>query len=256
MNFYLIQLLLVLSVVFGGLVVSYFNATNKNQYTKLALAFSGGFLLAVIFQHLLPELYGAHEGHAHGHTEALPSFQVGAFILLGFLVQLVLEYFSGGIEHGHVHVHKGQPMPWVLFVSLSVHSVIEGIPLGNMLQIGIDTHHASVPYSASFFWGIVFHQVPVAIALMTLLLATRLKRRAAWMVLIAFALMTPLGVLVGLGITTEQLGLNVQLILAVVVGMFLHISTTIIFETAENHQFNLLKLLSILVGVSLALGLF
>lgn len=254
MNFYAIELILLFSVALGGGVVSYLNATNKNQYIKLALAFSGGFLLAVIFQHLLPELYGAHAGHAHGHAEALPTFQVGVFILLGFLVQLVLEYFSGGIEHGHVHVHKGQAMPWALFTSLSIHSVIEGIPLGNMLQIGID--HSNTPYNASFFWGIVFHQVPVAIALMTLLLATRLKRRNAWLVLMAFGLMTPLGVFLGLGITTEQLGLNVQLILAVVVGMFLHISTTIIFETTENHKFNLLKLLSILVGVSLALSLF
>lgn len=254
MNFYAIELILLFSVAFGGGVVSFLNATNKNQYIKLALAFSGGFLLAVIFQHLLPELYGAHEGHAHAHTQALPTFQVGVFILVGFLIQLVLEYFSGGIEHGHVHVHKGQSMPWALFISLSVHSIIEGIPLGNMLQIGVD--HTAVPYNASFFWGIVFHQIPVSIALMTLLFATSLSKRNAWLVLMAFGLMTPLGVFLGLGITTEQLGLNVQLILAVVVGMFLHISTTIIFETTENHKFNLLKLLSILVGVSLALGLF
>ena len=50
--------------------------------------------------------------------------------------------------------------------------------------------------------------------------------------------------------------MNVNMILAVVVGMFLHISTTIIFETTENHKFNLLKLVSILVGVTLALGIF
>ena len=68
--------------------------------------------------------------------------------------------------------------------------------------------------------------------------------------------MTPFGVFMGLGITTEQLGLNVNMILAVVVGMFLHISTTIIFETTENHKFNLLKLMSILVGVALALSAF
>jgi zinc transporter ZupT len=256
MNFYVIELLLILSVVLGGTIVSYFNATNKNQYIKLALAFSGGFLLAVIFQHLLPELYGAHEGHEQHNHGSLPVFQVGMFILLGFLVQLVLEYFSGGIEHGHVHVHKGQAMPWTLFISLSLHSIIEGIPLGNMLIIGIDSHKNSLPWNGSFFWGIVFHQIPVAIALMTLLLATRLSRKKAWAILIAFGLMTPIGVFLGLGLTTEQLGLNVNMVLAVVVGMFLHISTTIIFETTENHKFNLLKLVSILVGVTLALGIF
>lgn len=91
---------------------------------------------------------------------------------------------------------------------------------------------------------------------MTLLMATQLSRRQAWLILLAFGLMTPIGVFLGLGITTEQLGLNVNMILAIVVGMFLHISTTIIFETTENHKFNLLKLLSILVGVGLATGIF
>lgn len=255
MNFYVIELILLVSVIFGGLVVSYLKATNKNQYIKLALAFSGGFLLAVIFQHLLPELYGAHQGHLHEAHTTLPVFEVGVFILLGFLVQLVLEYFSGGIEHGHVHVHQGQKMPWPLFISLSVHSVIEGIPLGNMLQVGM-VDNVLIPYNGSFFWGIVLHQIPVSIALMTLLLATNIKRQQAWLILLAFGLMTPLGVVLGLGITTQQLGIDVNVILAIVVGMFLHISTTIIFETSENHKFNLLKLISIVVGVLLALWLF
>mgnify|MGYP000321045718 CR=1 FL=1 len=243
MSFTFVLIGLLFSVELGGLIVTTLNASNKSHFIKLALAFSGGFLLAILFEHLLPELYESK------------GTSVGLYILSGFLIQLLLEYFSGGIEHGHVHVHKGQAMPWTLFISLSVHSVIEGIPLGNMLQIGIDPQ-TQVPFNGSFLWGIIFHQIPVAIALMTLLLATRLQKRNAWLILLAFGLMTPLGVLLGLGITTEQLGLNVQLILAVVVGMFLHISTTIIFETTENHKFNLLKLLSILIGSGLALGIF
>jgi hypothetical protein len=43
-----------------------------------------------------------------------------------------------------------------------------------------------------------------------------------------------------------------NVLLAIVVGMFLHISTTIIFEASENHRFNLMKLVSIIVGVALA----
>ncbi len=227
------------SVIVGGVTVSYLHTTNKNQLIKLALAFSGGFLLAIIFQHLLPELY--HDG----------AEKVGIFVLVGFLVQLVLEYFSGGIEHGHVHVHKGQALPWALFISLSVHSVIEGIPLGNQYG-GIINHHHLHEHS-SLFWGIIFHQVPVAIALMTLLVNTSLSQWKAWLVLIAFASMTPIGVLLGLIISPEDIGIDVHMVLAIVVGMFLHISTTIIFETSENHKFNLLKLLSILIGCSLAM---
>ena len=241
MSFSLIILGLISSVLFGGLIVSFFNATNNSQMIKFSLAFSGGFLLAIIFEHLLPDIYldGAHD--------------FGLYILFGFLIQLILEYFSGGIEHGHIHVHKGQSLPWALFISLSIHSVIEGLPLGNQYA-GMQVAHQHV--HESLFWGIIFHQIPVSIALMTLLMNTKLNKLSTWVFLFLFASMTPLGALLGLKFTPEQFGLDLHIILAVVVGMFLHISTTIIFETSENHKFNLLKLTSILFGCGLAMLLY
>lgn len=241
MSFSIIILGLISSVLFGGLIVSFFNATNNSQMIKFSLAFSGGFLLAIIFEHLLPDIY--HDG-AH---------DLGLYILLGFLIQLILEYFSGGIEHGHVHIHKGQSLPWALFISLSIHSVIEGIPLGNQYA-GMQVAHQHV--HESLFWGIIFHQIPVSIALMTLLMNAKLSRLSTWILLLLFASMTPLGAMLGLKFTPEQFGLDLHIILAVVVGMFLHISTTIIFETSENHKFNLLKLISILFGCGLAMLLY
>ena len=241
MSFSLIILGLISSVLFGGLIVSFFNTTHNSQMIKFSLAFSGGFLLAIIFEHLLPDIY--HDG-AH---------DLGLYILFGFLIQLILEYFSGGIEHGHIHVHKGQSLPWALFISLSIHSVIEGLPLGNQ-YVGIQVAHQHV--HESLFWGIIFHQIPVSIALMTLLMNTKLSKLSTWVFLFLFASMTPLGALLGLKFTPEQFGLDLHIILAVVVGMFLHISTTIIFETSENHKFNLLKLTSILFGCGLAMLLY
>ena len=108
-------------------------------------------------------------------------------------------------------------------------------------------------HKLSLFWGIVFHQIPVAIALMTLLLSTSLKRGMAWLVLLLFGIMTPLGLLIGLKVPMEQTGISVPVVLGVVIGMFLHISTTIIFETSENHKFNLLKLSSVIAGIAGAL---
>ncbi len=238
MNATLVLISLLLSVVLGGFFVTYLHKTNKAQIIKLLLAFSGGFLLAIAFTHFIPELY-------HDSTSS-----IGFYILIGFLIQLLMEFFSGGIEHGHVHVHKGQAMPWGLFISLSVHSIIEGIPLGNQL-IGTEIahHHA---HGNSLLLGILFHQLPVAIALMTLLINTRLSLAKAWIVLLLFGIMTPLGVVIGLLTIPGAFGLDYPIVLAIVVGMFLHISTTIIFETSENHKFNLLKLVSIFVGCSLA----
>ena len=85
---------------------------------------------------------------------------------------------------------------------------------------------------------------------------TKLNHLKSWLFLLFFGMMTPVGALIGLKFTPEQFGLDLHIILAVVVGMFLHISTTIIFETSENHKFNLLKLVSILIGCGLAMTLY
>ena len=232
-------LILIAVVAAGGGFVHFLQANNKSQFIKLALAFSGGFLLAIVFEHLLPELYAGKTAN------------IGIYILVGFLIQLIMEYFSGGIEHGHIHVHKGQTMPWALFISLSLHSIIEGIPLGNDVDHVHQLHNHD--HKLSLFWGIVFHQVPVAIALMTLLLSTTLRRGMAWFVLMLFGIMTPLGLLIGLQVPIENIGISVSAVLGIVIGMFLHISTTIIFETSENHKFNLLKLSSVIAGIGAAL---
>ncbi len=240
---YLVLLSLFFSVVIGGFFVTYLQKTNNTQIIKLLLAFSGGFLLSIAFSDFIPDIYS--DGARN----------MGVFILIGFLVQLLLEFFSGGIEHGHVHVHNGQQMPWGLFISLSVHSVLEGIPLGNQLidpSSPISDHGGD---ENSLFLGILFHQIPVAIALMTLLVNCAISAFRSWSVLLLFGAMTPIGVLLGMFTNTQQFGLDYHVILAIVVGMFLHISTTIIFETSENHKFNLLKLVAILVGCIVAIGM-
>jgi zinc transporter ZupT len=232
---------LILSVVAGGFFVSFLHKSNKTQIIKVLLAFSGGFLLSIAFNHFIPELY--EDGND----------SIGMYILLGFLVQLLLEFFSGGIEHGHVHVHEGQKMPWGLFISLSVHSVLEGIPLGNELIHTYATAEMHHEHGNSLLLGILFHQLPVSIALMTLLIHSSLKKSQAWFILMLFGIMTPLGVVIGIFDLPILSFLDPNVILAIVVGMFLHISTTIIFETSENHRVNLLKLGAVILGLVLAL---
>lgn len=236
----LIILILVVSALLGGLLVERLQRADNEQVIKLLLAFSGGFLLAIAFIHFIPELY--HE----------LDVQAGVFILIGFLVQLILEFFSGGIEHGHIHVHKQARLPMGIILALCVHEVVEGIPLGGQLQ-GLETataHHHGDDHS--LLLGILLHRLPVAIALMTLLIRSKVSRQKAWAALLVFALAAPLGVVFGSTFSTHLSTYSMNLALGIVVGMFLHISTTIIFETSENHKFNFVKLLTILTGCALA----
>lgn len=216
-------LLPIFSVLIGFLVVVVLKPSQRKNL-KLLLAFSGSFLLSITVFDFLPEVY-------HNNDKS-----IGLFIMIGILFQIILEFFSKGAEHGHVHLNKESTLfPWLLFISLSIHSVLEGIP--------IEAHH-------NLIYGIIVHKLPIAIILSTYFLASKLNKTKIAFFLIVFALMTPLGVIISSHFKIIQV--YYYEISAIVIGIFLHISTTILFESNENHKFNLIKLLTIIVAVAIA----
>ena len=213
----------ILSVLLGFIIVLLFKP-KQNKNLKLLLAFSGAFLLSITVFSFLPEIYNDK------------SKNVGLFIMIGILLQIILEFFSKGAEHGHVHLDKSATtFPWLLFISLSIHSVLEGIP--------IDAHH-------SLIYGVIIHKLPVAIILATFFLASKMSLSKTILFLFLFSLMTPLGVY--LSSTYTFFKTYYYEISAMVIGIFLHISTTILFESNEGHKFNITKLLTIILAIVIA----
>lgn len=236
----MIYLLPLLSVIFGYIIALILKPSNKKSL-KLLLAFSGSFLLSLTVLHLLPEVYEAslhaHDGHDHGGHEHGKSI-VGIYIMAGIIFQIILEYFSKGAEHGHVHIHGNDhqhKMPWLLFISLCIHALLEGMPV---------SHHHDLA------WGIAIHHLPIAIILTAFFVNSGLNKIAVMAFMIAFAAMTPLGTL--LSGRLEFISHYYTEISAIVVGILFHISSTIIFESSEGHKFNLAKLLVIILGVIMA----
>jgi zinc transporter ZupT len=232
----IMYLFLFLSVIVSGLSVLFINISGNNL--KLILSFSGAFLFAISVLHLIPEIY----------LSGTPN--IGVYILVGFFIQILLEFFSEGIEHGHIHIHnhghKHNAFPYTMMIGLSIHSFLEGMPLAN-------THNNS---HNSLLVGIVMHNIPIAIALMTMLIKSNIKKQHAIVWLIVFAFITPLGTFTSYAIDANIIGnfsAYFNQIMAVVVGIFLHISTTILFESSENHRFNLIKFVMILLGAGAAI---
>ncbi|HLS10730.1 MAG TPA: hypothetical protein VK050_01055, partial [Flavobacteriaceae bacterium] len=62
--------------------------------------------------------------------------------------------------------------------------------------------------------------------------------------------MTPIGVY--LAASSQWITSYLTEIYAVVVGVFLHLSTTLLFESNKNHKFHISKVLLILLGMLLA----
>jgi len=216
--------LLPLFAVLLGYLMALFLKPKSKSNLKLLLAFSGSFLLSLTVMHILPEVY---ESHNHN---------IGIFIMVGILFQIVLEFFSKGAEHGHVHGHdKMYHIPWLLFISLCIHAFLEGFPV---------SHHHDLAV------GIAIHHFPIAIILTMFFVNSKLNQTAIFIFMVTFAFMTPLGTLVSDFI--PQLNNYYNEITAVVIGILFHISSTIIFESSEGHKFNIAKISMIVLGILLA----
>ena len=223
------------SSLLGGLGIFLFKKDNSNRL-KLVLSFSGAYLFAITVLHLMPDVYSS------GNP------QIGLFILGGFLLQIFMEQFSEGIEHGHIHKHshKHFVFPLGIMISLCLHAFLEGMPLAK-------GQHKELVY------GIAFHHIPAAFALGSVLMENKLSKFSISSLLILFALMSPLGYWLSFEIGQGAIG-NIEVyfdrIMGVVIGIFLHISTTILFESSVDHKFNLKKVVAVLLGVSIALASF
>jgi zinc transporter ZupT len=218
---------LILSVLIGIVIV--FGLKPSTKTVQLLLAFSGAYLLSITILHLLPEVYTANNAN---------SSTIGFYILIGLLLQLIIDFFSKGAEHGHIHTQENISFPWALFISLSLHAFMEGIPLAH------NHNHEHL------LWAIVIHKVPISIILGTFFVKSNISKTYSILFLLMFSLMSPLGSLAGENIQF-LLKYNTE-ITAIIIGIFLHISTIILFETSKDHKFNLLKFLAILVGMIVA----
>lgn len=224
----MISYLVLFGSVLLGVLIVLFVKLNQN-FTRLLLAFSGAYLLSVAVLHLLPEVY----------SDAANTERIGVFILVGVVLQSLLESFSKGAEHGHVHLHlRDQSFPLLLFLSLCIHAFSEGLPI----------HHAG----ENLLWAIVVHKIPIAIVLSSALIKAKFPKKTIVIFLTIFALMSPLGVFLSEKIIWfEKYILEIT---AIIIGVFLHISTMILFESTENHKFNFKKFMVIVLGILVAVA--
>jgi zinc transporter ZupT len=230
-------ILILLATLAGGVIPMTIRRVNAN-FTIYLLAFTGAFLFGVTIMHLLPEVY-----HELGHS-------AGVYIVLGFFLQVFLQQLSHGMEHGHTHL-PGENHRHIavtpLLLGLSIHAFMEGIPLGFKYE-----DQSALP---SLMIGVAAHKVPEALTLITVMIHAHKSKSQLWQILMAFAVVTPVAAILAwwMGSRFDIVSHYLLYVVALVIGAFLHISTTIFYESGtKHHELSGRKVLAIATGLALA----
>ena len=228
------------------------------KFTSYITIFGGAFLFASCFINLVPHIFLGEDPYRY----VTPNwhFKIAASVMVGFLIQLLLEQLTRGAEHGHNHCpcceeeheaaehhhshlphpghcHSGAVHPITgLIIGLSIHAFLEGMPL---VDLDGDIHQG-------LLYGIVLHNIPIALVLVSLFISNHYGFWRSFGLLALFAIMTPLGSLCNLYFIPSN-ELFQSIIMGVVVGILLHVAVNILFDHDHNN-FTVTKLMLILLA--------
>lgn len=232
-----------LPVIITGIFALYFKLDQS--LFKLVLAFGAAYLFSTTMMHLLPEAY--QDSLVNEGVDV--SFKmIGLFIIIGFSLQLLIENLSAGLEHGHSHHHTEtchKHFPFGIILGLLIHSFLEGLPVYSGRSEG----------NLQLILGLGIHNIPISFLFVALLKDHRVNVSKILFFLFLFSMMSPLGYLFSYSVHTLQFMkvLSYQYAAhAIVIGIFLFISTAILFETSEEHRYSPSKVISMLLGIVLA----
>lgn len=223
-----------IAIVMGVAVWAVLVPAGRNVPGRLMRAvtiFGGAYLLGVCFINLLPHVF------LQGFTSPTLGIKYAGAILAGFLIQMLLEQLSSHVEHGHAESNYSM---WGLILGLSLHAFIEGMPL---IDSDGDLHRG-------LLYGILLHNIPMSLIFVGLMSA---RGYGFWRVLgmlTLFGIMTPLGSLCNHYLLPADEELQ-TFIMGIVVGILLHVSSSILFDHKDN-RFTWLKVALIVVAFAAA----
>lgn len=232
----LLSALILFVVGFIPAILVYYTTAGGTEKFKFILSFSGAYLFSITVIHILPEAV----------TESGNFKEAGIFVLIGYFLQMLIEYFSTGVEHGHIHLHhhnKGNSKYYIM-LAMCLHGILEGSLLMH------PSHMHAEENNHTLLIGLVLHKLPEAFALASVLISLMHNRLSIFSWQLIFALASPVGLFISAylsnnGVLDSQ---GMGLLFALLAGNFLYISTTIFFEANPQHKFKSSRLLMSIGG--------
>ena len=175
-----------------------------------------------------------------------------------------MELLSKGIEHGHVHLYgkiNGNQL-FMIFIGLSIHSFIEGLPINTIENVHHGHHYhpdSTIDYHFSwlYLFMILIHKLPIAAVLIIFLNSIGVSKIKKYGLLIVFASTSPIGALLGEKLIEFSFFNDWSLkFLAISCGMLLHITTLLIFEDHHQSKNKSKNIFTISLGIATGILLF
>ncbi|MAE46195.1 MAG: hypothetical protein CMJ86_04805 [Planctomycetes bacterium] len=233
----------------------------------LALALSTGIFLGAVFLHLLPSLPTGHDhgslavesmadgqgleaehaGHEHS-TDAVTDSDhanlVWMFVLLGVLAVYLLEALVLR-THDHDDLHRHRAVGWAALWGLSVHALTAGMAWS--VAAGHDDHMGHV-----ILLAILAHKAFESFSLSTVFLLGEIPRGKVALIALLYALVTPMGALLGQSLLGVLGPLGQDLLMALAAGTFLFVCLCELLGEVFHHKDDIWAKLGLLgVGVGL-----
>lgn len=206
---------------------------GSDRILHLCIAFATGIFLGVLFLDLLPEVAEmAGATHAHAEAESVapagaepggsdhgggapPGLLVWGCVLLGVVGLFLIEslILNGG---GHGDEHRHLTVGWATFVGLSIHALTSGL--------GMAAGALNPELVTPFLVSILSHKVAESFSLTTVFMLAGFSFRKTWLLLVAFAFVTPVGVELGSLLARRVPGVALEVLTGLAAGTFLFVA--------------------------------
>lgn len=260
----------------GGWIPLVVELTHKRM--QIAISFVSGIVLGIGILHLLP-----HSFAELGSIDVTMLWVLGGFLFMFFLERFfhfhhheapgedssLLE--DGGCEHdhdhahahahahhhghGHNHGHSRLAFSWVgVIIGLTMHGLIDGVTLAAAVKA--EESHGVLLAGIGACLAIALHKPFDSLTIGTMMAAAGKSTRARQLLNAAYALVTPLGIILFYTLTGaagSSAGLGQTLGFAA--GAFLCIATGDLLPELQFHRHDRVALsASLLAGIALAWG--
>ncbi len=208
------------------------------------ISIAAGIFLGTVFLHLLPHLAGIHaEGDGHGPGGALEQSSIAPWVaaLAGLLLLFAIEKVWLRSFTGPSAPDPHRALWAATWVGLGMHSLSEGIALPTILQ------EPSV--RTQLLFSILIHKATEAFSLATVMRLARLGTLRSGIFLALFALIGPVGILLGGELSGMGGGLD-AILTGFACGTFLYVAACdLLPEVFHGTDRPTAKLVSVGIGV-------